>query len=153
VDGPVVAGRLVHPANLLRVEPERLLAHRVLAVLRGRQGDRPVGEVRRGDDDGVDLRIGAERLGVGGDLLDPPIGLPLFQQRRIGVADGNQPGARIESDARDVVVIADRARADDGDPDGGLLGFWRHAGAVDRWSDRMGRQEGDVDPPRRYEPQ
>ena len=73
VDDARVAGRLVHRADLAGVQPERLLAHDVLARPRRRHGDRRVGEVGRGDDDRVDVAVVQRSIGVGGGPLDPPL--------------------------------------------------------------------------------
>ena len=102
---------LVHRPHFAGVQPERLLAHDVLAVLGRGQGDRLMGEVGRGDDDGVDVGIGAEGLGVGRDVVDPPLGLRRSSSR-VGVAGADQLGPRVELDRGHVVIVADRPGAD-----------------------------------------
>src|ERR1700757_422911 len=51
----------------------------------------------------ADPGVGTDRLGVGRDVGDAPVGLPAFQERRVGVAGGGQLGPGVEPDRRDVV--------------------------------------------------
>ena len=114
-----VAGRVIHLAHFAGVQAQRLLAHHVLAVRRGGQ--------RRS---AVCVKLGvamitASTFGIGADRLAdrcvtlsmPQSAAALVQQLGIGVAGGHQRGPRIEPDGRHVVIIADRAGADDGDAD------------------------------------
>ena len=118
VDDFRVAAGVVHRPHFAGVQPQRLLAHHVLAVPGGGERDRFVREIRRGDDDRIDVRIGADRLEVGRDIFAAPVLAALLEQLRAGVADAGQPGPRIEANRRHMVIIADRAGSDDGDANG-----------------------------------
>ena len=78
-------------------------------------------EVRRGDDHGIDVRIGANLFVIGRDVVDGPVPLALFEQAGTGIAGRHQLGAWIEADPRHMVIITDRTRTEDGDADGLLM--------------------------------
>src|SRR5262245_52419972 len=113
-----VAASAVHPASLRRTQSQRLLAHYVLAVLRRRQRDRPMREIWRRDYNCVNVRIRAQLLIIGRHILALPILTPLLEQLPAGVANSAQPRALIESNGRNVVIVADGASTDDRDSDG-----------------------------------
>ena len=106
VDDAGIAGRRVHFAHLAGVQPQRFFAHDVLARLRRRHGHVFVREVRRGDHDGVDFFVRDDRIKIGRDFFDTPLFAPRVEQLRIGIACRDQLGARIEPNARNMVVIA-----------------------------------------------
>ena len=89
-------------------------------------GDLAVREVRRCDHDGVDVRIGTKRRGIGRYLRNAPFRLALLQQRRVGAAGGDEHGTFVEPNAGHVVVIAHGSGADDADTNGRVLGCARH---------------------------
>ena len=60
--------------------------------------------VGRGDHDRVDLIETAHRLGIGRGVHDVPLGLALLEDLRVGIADRHQLGARVEPQARQVVI-------------------------------------------------
>ena len=109
--------RAVHRGDLVRTQAERFFAHDVLAAGRGRDRKLLVGEVRRGDDDSIHILVREDLFRVGGDLVDLPVDLAFLKKSFVGIADGHQPGPRIEPDSGNVVVVAHQASADDGKVD------------------------------------
>ena len=90
---PGIARRRVHFAHLSGVQSERLFAHHVLADTRCRNRHALMREVRRGNDQGIDLFIADDRFEVRRYFIDTPFPFADFQKLRIGVASGDQLGA------------------------------------------------------------
>ncbi len=71
-----LVGRLLHPAHFVGIQPKRLLAHQMLARLGRNGGDFAMREIRRGDHQGINLRIGAKLAEIGRRLRQPPLRPP-----------------------------------------------------------------------------
>ena len=121
-------------AHFPRVQTQRLLAHHVFAAGGGghRQGN--VREIRRRNDHGIDVRIVANLLVIGRDVVDGPVAFALLQQAGIGIARSHQCGAWVEANPRHMVIVTDGTGTDDGDANG-LLMNGRHEFAIPvaRW--------------------
>ena len=119
-----------HLAGFGEVEAQRFFAHDMLAGANAGESDGAMTVVGGGDDDGVDVGIGGDLFVFGGDFGGAPVGEPLLEEGLVGVAVGDEFGARIELDPGDVVVIGDGTGTDDGVADRsghrrGTRGFWR----------------------------
>ncbi len=109
VDHARTIGRVGHFLHFAGVQPQWLFAHDVLAATGGGDRNLLVREIRGGDQHAVNVIGGADLAIVGRDPLDTPFRAAVVEQLGIGVAGGDQRGARIEPDARHVVIIADGA--------------------------------------------
>lgn len=121
--------------DVLHVQGDRLLAQDRLAGLGGRE---EVGDVQgggRADDDGVDVRVGEDLLGLLARAGPVETG-EVLGGRAHGVADEGELGLRVGGDGLGVDV-ADAAGADDGDSEhrcssGCSRGCGRGAGGTGR---------------------
>ena len=118
-------GGFIHVAHFASVQGERLFAHHVLAGAGCGVRNFLVRKVRRGDHDGVDVRVFDDGFVVRRGFGDAPLGGSLGEEFGVGVADGGNFGARVEFQAWHVVKIADLTGSDNGDTNWALFGL-RH---------------------------
>ena len=115
----------IHLVDFVRIQTKRLFAHDMFAVFRRGKAHRAMRKVRRGDNHRVDIVARANRFVVGAAGIDPPFLLASRDKIGIGIANGCQFRARVEFDGGHVVIIADRARTNNGNANR-RVGRFRH---------------------------
>ena len=116
--------RISHFANLLSIQGKRFFAHDVLATLGSCNGLFVVSKVRRSDDHCIDFGVVTNLLKVSGDFVDAPVAFALLKLGFTHIAGRDQFGARVDIDARHMVIITYSTGSDDSDAN--WVGIRRH---------------------------
>ncbi len=107
-----------HRPGFAVIHRDRLFTQDMFARRDGRQRDRRMGEIRRGDHHGVHLILLHDLFVPGGSEGDASLLPRSFERGRVRVAQRDDPCFGTEGEPRQMILQGDAAAADDGDADG-----------------------------------
>lgn len=110
-------GGVGHGLRVGVIQRERFLAENMFAVRDGVQRDLRVGEIRRGDDDSVDVFALHDVLVTRGGDRDAGLLPGAFERGGVGIAKRGDFHVRTQGEPRQMILQRDAAATDDGDID------------------------------------
>ena len=110
-------GGIVHFGCFRVAHAERFFAHDMLTAADTGESDFFMSEIRRGDDDRIDVFVVGDLVKVGCVLRWTPFVLALIQELFVRIADRSQFATGIDTDPGDMMKIGNQTSSDDGDAD------------------------------------